>query len=510
MRLLSSKSSFTATVSFLIFSQTESFASENPSIHGTGKKFQNLKQHYVSPSSFLAIPHGGFSSTGPAKAMATPSSIKMASNVEAMDVSGGGESVGGGTASISNEIFNLVKNIVGAGVLSLPAGVAALGNAPTAVIPAIVLITVIGAMSGYSFSLIGRVCSYTGSYSYREAWEKTVGKSSSWLPAATCTFKTSTAVLAYSMILADTFKMLAATAGYSITRTNSLFGITGIVLLPLCLMKNLASLAPFSLLGIIGMVYTALAMAVRYLGGAYKLPTGRFVSKVAKEFQPSFGNVGAAGVFSPNSFILICLLSTAYMAHFNAPKFFNELKDNTIARYNKVVSSSFAISIGLFASIASLGFLTFGENASGLILNNYATNDVLASLTRIAVATSIVFSYPLVFSGLRDGVLDLANIEPDKRSNSLLNKVTLGLLAVITGLALKVKDLTFVLSFGGATLGNALIYIYPALMFRAAVSKMDKPSDGMKNEVKGAMGTAVVGVIMGIIGSVMAIKSVLA
>ena len=30
--------------------------------------------------------------------------------------------VGGGTASIPNEIFNLVKSIVGAGVLSLPAG----------------------------------------------------------------------------------------------------------------------------------------------------------------------------------------------------------------------------------------------------------------------------------------------------------------------------------------------------------------------------------------------------
>lgn len=31
-------------------------------------------------------------------------------------------SVGGGTATIPNEIFNLVKSIVGAGVLSLPAG----------------------------------------------------------------------------------------------------------------------------------------------------------------------------------------------------------------------------------------------------------------------------------------------------------------------------------------------------------------------------------------------------
>jgi hypothetical protein len=33
-----------------------------------------------------------------------------------------GETTSGGTASIPNEIFNLVKSIVGAGVLSLPAG----------------------------------------------------------------------------------------------------------------------------------------------------------------------------------------------------------------------------------------------------------------------------------------------------------------------------------------------------------------------------------------------------
>jgi len=35
---------------------------------------------------------------------------------------GNESSNGGGTASIPNEVFNLVKSIVGAGVLSLPAG----------------------------------------------------------------------------------------------------------------------------------------------------------------------------------------------------------------------------------------------------------------------------------------------------------------------------------------------------------------------------------------------------
>jgi len=86
------------------------------------------------------------------------------------------------------------------------AGIAAFGNAPSATIPAIILITLIGFISGYGFSLIGRVCSFTGGKSYRDAWSESVGEKSSWIPAATCTMKTCFAVLSYSMILADTMK----------------------------------------------------------------------------------------------------------------------------------------------------------------------------------------------------------------------------------------------------------------------------------------------------------------
>lgn len=88
----------------------------------------------------------------------------------------------GGTASIPNEVFNLVKSIVGAGVLSLPAGIAAFGNAPSAIIPAVALICIIGGFSAYGFSLIGRVCSYTGGQSYRGAWSESVGEETSWIP----------------------------------------------------------------------------------------------------------------------------------------------------------------------------------------------------------------------------------------------------------------------------------------------------------------------------------------
>lgn len=215
-----------------------------------------------------------------------------------------------GGASIPNEIFNLVKAIVGVGVLSLPAGVATFGDAPSAFIPAAILITVIGILSAYGFALIGKVCAYTGAKSYRDAWSKTVGEGTSWIPAWSTTCKTFLACLAFSMVLADTFSSL-----FSSERTFTLLGVTTVILLPLCLMKDLKSLAPFSLMGIMGMAYTAIAMTIRWLDGNYAMGTETpgLVSEVARHLKPRFGDKGMTSVFSPNSLILVCMLSTAYM-----------------------------------------------------------------------------------------------------------------------------------------------------------------------------------------------------
>ena len=94
-------------------------------------------------------------------------------------------------------LYVVVKGIVGAGVLSLPAGIAAFGNAPSAALPAVVLIAVIGALSAYGFGLTGRVCAITKATTYRSAWSESLGAKSSWIPAWTVTFKTCCAILAY-------------------------------------------------------------------------------------------------------------------------------------------------------------------------------------------------------------------------------------------------------------------------------------------------------------------------
>jgi amino acid permease len=195
------------------------------------------------------------------------------------------------------------------------------------------------------------------------------------------------------------------------------------------------------------------------------------------------------------------MLSNAYIAHFNAPKFFNELKDNTMARFNQVIAWSFGASIALYATITALGFLTFGAASNGLILNNYSTQDTLMSLARFAVAISVTGSYPLLFSGTRDGLMDLFKVPQAKRDNSLFNKITLAVLGATTLVAAKLTDLGLVASVGGATFGTALVFVYPAIMFL-------KTQEGKNNPVEKTICKILVilGVAMGAIGTKLALN----
>jgi len=465
-------------------SSTSTSTSTNGITTGTLRRRTNGKGEFLLlPSSVLVLRGGG----------ATKSALPER------------EDINDGDATVTQLIFNLVKGIVGAGVLSLPAGISAYSSASSGYIPAVALITVLGAMSGYCFALIGRCCAYTNTRSYRDAWSATIGTETSWLPATVVTAMTCSAILAYSMFLGDTLVSLLSTAGIVTTKVPVTLGLTGLVLLPLCLMKNLSSLAPFSLVGSLGMVYTTIAMAFRYFSGAY-LPTGKFGMDMAPSLRPKFGSVGAAGIFTPAAAIMVSMLSTAFTAHFNAPKFYIELKDKTLPKYYQVVSTSFAISVLIFALVASLGFLTFGSHSSGLILNNYSTKDGLMSLSRIAVAISLIFSYPLAFVGARDGFLDLLKIKGTAKSQ---NTLTVVLLSAITFLALIAPDVSFVMAFAGAIFGNSLIYIFPALMFRGAIKKKADATQKQQLESKLAIGSVIAGLSMGLLGAKMAISTLM-
>ena len=118
----------------------------------------------------------------------------------------------------------------------------------------------------------------------------------------------------------------------------------------------------------------------------------------------------------------------------------------------------------------------------------------------------ILLRYPLAFVGCRDGLLEMMKVPKEERTDAKLNNLTIIMLGAITATALKITDLSFIMSMGGATLGNALIYVYPALMFRSAVKNLgEEATSAQKAEVYVAMAFAALGIVMGAIGARMAL-----
>lgn len=191
------------------------------------------------------------------------------------------------------------------------------------------------------------------------------------------------------------------------------------------------------------------------------------------------------------------------MAHYNAPKMYWELRNNTLARFNTVVAASYAGAVTLMASVALAGFGTFGGNSASMILNNYAVSDNVMSLSRVAVAVSLLFTFPLAFLGVREGVMDLLSIPVEKR-RKISDPLTIVLLTVITGLAMVLKDIRLILSLGGATWGNCVIYGFPALMVVQGAKHLPQ----LRPLVPTAALNGVLGLVLAVVGTTRAIQSI--
>ena len=352
-------------------------------------------------------------------------------------------------ASFTTTTFNICKAALGAGVLSLPSGVARMGDVPAALWPASALVIGLGVISAYTFSLTARVCDANDAETLGSAWEKAIGKDSAWVVPSALAALCLGVCAAYGIILGDTFSALAQTAGatgFAATRHASIL-LSAAALLPLCSLKSLAALAPSSIIGVLGVFVSGGFLWRRWAQRAYAAG-GAYALSIAPALRPSFGVSGMRPLF-PSSLILISMVAVAYQAHFSAPACYSGLQDKSIAKFNKVTVVSFGIICAVTVAMMAVAFLTFGGASSGLILNNYATADAGAALSRLLMGFAVMGGYPLLFAVARDALSELFPALVAKRAT-----VTRALLAVLTAIGLVVSDVGFIVSFIGAVLGS--------------------------------------------------------
>lgn len=167
----------------------------------------------------------------------------------------------------------------------------------------------------------------------------------------------------------------------------------------------------------------------------------------------------------------------------------------------------FGTAAAIFSLVMIGGFLTFGSNCLGLVLNNYAVSDGLAGLARVAICLSLITAYPLVFLSLRRQCLDiLGNTD---FAEAYPATVTCLLLSGVTAVALKLHNLGTVAAFAGACFGSFLIYVAPALMAIGAVCRgMKPPPRGLRGYMNFLVQILLVpmGIVLGAVGAVQSLS----
>eukprot|EP00930_Biecheleria_cincta_P046507 TRINITY_DN3207_c0_g1_i1.p1 TRINITY_DN3207_c0_g1~~TRINITY_DN3207_c0_g1_i1.p1 ORF type:complete len:604 (-),score=94.97 TRINITY_DN3207_c0_g1_i1:426-2237(-) len=354
-------------------------------------------------------------------------------------------------------LFNMVQNIVGEGMLSLPAGIAG----GTGLLAGSLIAFFFCSLMGYTFAIMGRTCYATGEKTHKDCAAKVSGPGLAQTMAVVLMLKTVFTCLTYAIVIGESFSRIMqffGVAGIMGTSQGTLITICVFVLIPLCLQRDLSALSYTSMVGCFGQVWVVLSMHIRYHDGSYR-PGGQFYDAISEADKPDFSGGVMYWKTSAATFVLLGSLATAFIAHYNAPKFYSQLEDATPEKFTKVVMGAFGFAMVIYFWIMSVGYLTFGKASEGLILNNYSEKDSLITAARIAMGFAVTFGFPLGFTGLRDATMSVFDMAQDK-----FVPVTLGLLSVIITGACFFHDLGLANSLGGAIFGALITLVFPGLL----------------------------------------------
>ncbi|CAJ1355175.1 unnamed protein product, partial [Effrenium voratum] len=171
--------------------------------------------------------------------------------------------------------FNIAKGIVGEGILSLPNGLAA----GTGMISGVLIMIAFYTVMMYSFWSLGRACEATDTKSHGACGHAiTSGYTFGGIMEATNLVKTAFTCTAYAIVIGKNSEDIWHYVGWEswfATQRGSFLTILVVILMPLCLLRDLSKLAFSSFLGLACEVGVVLFMIWRLFDGAYS-ETGKY------------------------------------------------------------------------------------------------------------------------------------------------------------------------------------------------------------------------------------------
>jgi sodium-coupled neutral amino acid transporter 11 len=375
----------------------------------------------------------------------------------------------------------------------------------TGYVPAACLLVFFCGVCVYTMWCIGRTTAITSETTFEGQWRVAIGQSTSWIPVAVVVAVCFGCLLSYACFYADIFASAVPALGLHWSRGVCLFVFGIFPTLPLCLLKDMSALSPSSGFALFAVLGTALAMVVRCFDGSYAAGGRFFKEQPAAPAQ--IVQQGHLWNFGIGSLVLVNALAMGFLSHYNGCKYYRELSHHTPAKLWDCTAKAMVLSSLVFAICAFAGYSTFGESSDGVILNNYAEDDQVINVARIGMGLSIIASFPLMFSGLREAVMTL--LERTGADLVLVwqqDLLSVVMLFVILSIALFLTDAGLVVGVVGAVCGSSIIYVIPSVLYAGAIEKFLSP-DKHRMELGTLRCFAVGGVVLGVSGVLTSVLS---
>eukprot|EP01062_Namystynia_karyoxenos_P078092 TRINITY_DN7993_c0_g1_i1.p1 TRINITY_DN7993_c0_g1~~TRINITY_DN7993_c0_g1_i1.p1 ORF type:complete len:452 (+),score=140.47 TRINITY_DN7993_c0_g1_i1:83-1438(+) len=345
----------------------------------------------------------------------------------------------------------VAQNILGCGVLALPYAMRSGGY-----IGAPVLLAVVLGLSLFTMFVLPALSDELGVFSFKEIALR-VGNQRLGIAVETLILCYNLGLnVGYCVFVGDFVRDLIGDhiGGWEISRRMGTVIVTVAFFFPLACARNLSFLAPFTVVGVAGIIFATAAVIVRYSDGRYE-----------DESNPGWP-VHLSAFDSGNIAKTFPILVVSYGIHFNCLRFYYELRERSQARMRKVICGAIGLSTLVYATVGMIVYATFGRCTESDFTGNFDSADVWIGVVRVAMLIALINSYPLVALSARRAVDQLFmqprgwEMTPPRRV-----LVTTLITVVCLGIATLANDPGVVLDYNGSVFGTPVCYIIPPVFY---------------------------------------------
>ena len=242
-----------------------------------------------------------------------------------------------------------------------------------------------------------------------------------------------------------------------------MFGII-LLVMPLCLLKNISKMRFASFFGICAYIYCILVIVIQcpwFL---------KYYLDNYKEDDPSthanWFNIGKGFTKDLYFFTGVATVFFAYECHTGAFPVYKNLKNHTEERINKLYFRSLCLDIAVYILISISGFITAPLNPKSLIIfreNLVFKNDIFMIIAKIALACNLFLSLPANYAGYRQSffIFFFGTDEIDNKRNLI---VTICSLLISTLVGAVYKNILNYISFLGGFCCSIINFLIPGTM----------------------------------------------